>query len=614
MKILRVDLGNRSTRVQTIGDGVARKYLGGSALGARLLYDETSPETDPLGPGNPLMLLTGPVTGTSVPTSGRYAVVARSPLTGLWADSDSGGSWGPALRRAGFDGVILEGKSDKLVYLWLHDGQVEIREASHLAGKDVYETDLLVKAETSRSAVTSCIGPAGEKQVRMACILCDGKHGRAAGRGGLGAVMGSKGVKAIAADGSRKVPVANPEALKELVKVLAPTIVEKTKGLHILGTPGLVMGSAQTADLPVKNWRVGDWVKEAEKISGQAMANTILTGRFYCGSCIVGCGREVKVVDGPYAGVDGAGPEYEALAGLGSMCLVNNLEAVAMANELCNRYGIDVMSCGGAIAFAMEAYEKGILTPADVDGIDLTWGNPDAVIAMVHKIGKAEGIGALLGQGVRAAAAALGSGSEAFAIQIKGLEVAFHDPRSISSLAPAYATYPRGGCHRGMSQTMERFGIPELGVEKAIDRHSSEGKGAAVARYQDYFGMLNSLKICHFIASAVWPSHAAQLLNAVTGWDTSGPELVEVGERFINLTRVYNVRCGIRRKDDDLHPRLKNEAFSDGGSAGYLPPTDAMVAEYYRQRGWSEEGMPTEATLRRLGLDKEWGDLKAVMG
>ncbi len=614
MRILRVDLANRRTWIQTLAERVARQCVGGSALGARLLYDETSAGTDPLGANNPLMLLTGPVAGTSVPTSGRHTVVARSPLTGLWADSDCGGSWGATLRRAGLDGVVLQGRSDGLVYLWIQDGQVEIRDASHLAGKDTYETHCALQNETSRKAAVTCVGPAGEKMVPMACIMSEGKHARAAGRAGLGAVMGSKRVKAIAVAGSRQVAVADPEALKQEVKALARTIVEKTKGLHLLGTPGLVIGAAQTSDLPVKNWQVGDWVENAKKISGQQMANTILTGRYYCDSCIVGCGRVVKIADGPYAGVDGAGPEYEALAGLGSMCLVDDLEAISMANERCNRYWIDVMSAGGAIAFAIEAYEKGILSPSDVDGLELRWGDPAAVIALVHKIGRAEGIGALLGQGVRSAAAALGKGSEAFAIHVKGLELAFHDPRGVSSLAAAYATYPRGGCHRGMSQALHRGANPELGMEKPMDPHGGPEQGAVVARAQDYYGFLNSMKLCHFIASAVWPSHASRFLNAVTGWDTTPPELLEVGERFINLTRVYNARCGVRRKDDDLPARVRDGAFPDGGSAGYLPPTKEMVGEYYRQRGWSEDGVPTRATLERLDLGREWRDLEQALG
>jgi aldehyde:ferredoxin oxidoreductase len=317
----------------------------------------------------------------------------------------------------------------------------------------------------------------------------------------------------------------------------------------------------------------------------------------------------VKLEDGPYAGVDGAGPEYEAVAGLGSMCLVDDLEAVAMATELCNRYGLDVISAGASIAFAMEAYDRGMLTKTDTNGIALEWGNADAVIQMVHAMGRSEGLGQLLGQGVRRAAQTLGGLAHEFAVEVKGMEPAFHDPRALSSLAVAYATYPRGACHRGSSHSLERYSIPELGYNQPLERHASTGKGTMTAITQDYFGLFNSLKLCQFIAGQVAPSDILHWLNLVTGWGMSLEELLRAGERASNLKRMYNVRLGQSRRDDVLPPRLATERLPEGGAKGYLPHTDEMLDEYYRHRGWSQEGIPLASKLRELGLDGEIQDL-----
>jgi aldehyde:ferredoxin oxidoreductase len=607
--ILRVDLTRRDIREEPIDEQLARAYIGGSGLGARFLYDETTANTDPLGPENLLMFLTGPLTGTKIPTSGRHAVVTKSPLTGIWGESDAGGSWGVAIKAAGYDGVIVTGKAAEPVYLWIHDQSVEIRDASPFWGQDTYDVDESLRAATDPGASVACIGPAGERLVRAANIMHDGKHARAAGRAGLGAVMGAKRLKAIVAYGQQVPPMADPQGIRSSIRRLAPLIQEKTVRYKKYGTPGGVVSNAALADMPVKNWQVGEWVEPSEKISGQTMADTILTGRYYCKHCIIGCGRVVQITEGPYAGVDGAGPEYESVAGLGAMCLVDDLEAIAYANELCNRYGVDVITTGTAIAFAMESYERGIITRSDMDGQALEWGDPDAVIRMVHAIGRREGIGQLLGDGVRSAAKTLGGLASEYAIEVKGLEPAFHDPRALSSLAVAYATYPRGACHRGSSHALERFPIPELGYDEPVDRHATEGKGIVTAITQDYFGLYNSLKLCHFIASSVAPSEIVDWLNLVTGWDMNLEEFLLAGERASNLKRMYNLRCGLTRKDDVLPPRITTERFKDGGSQGYLPHLGQMLAEYYDHRGWSQEGVPLAAKLQALGLDQEVLDL-----
>lgn len=608
-RILRVDLTSGKITGHPLDDEMARVHIGGSGLAARILYDETSASTDPLGSENVLIFMTGPLTGTKVPTSGRHAVVAKSPLTGIWGESDAGGSWGVALKGAGYDGLIITGRAVRPVYLWVHDQSVEIRDATRFWGQDTYEVDAHLKSVTDPKASVACIGPAGERQARIASIMHDGRHARAAGRTGLGAVMGAKNLKAIVAFGSQPPNIAEPEALKASIRRLASLILEKTTRYQKYGTAGGVVTNAVLADMPVKNWRVGEWVDSAEKISGQTMADTILTGRYYCKYCIIGCGRVVKVPEGPYAGVDGAGPEYEAVAGLGSMCMVDDLEAIALANELCNRYGVDVISTGACIAFAMEAYERQLITQSDTNGIALNWGDPQAVIQMVHAIGRAEGIGRLLGQGVRAAAKSLGGLASEFAMEVKGLELPYHDPRALSSLAVAYATYPRGGCHRGMSHGLERYAIPELGYDKPMDRHTTVGKGVMTAITQDYYGLYNSLKLCHFVAGTIAPSDIVTWLNLVTGWDMTLEEFLCAGERASNLKRMYNLRCGLSRKDDVLPARMTTEKFDEGGSKNYLPHLGAMLDEYYKHRGWSKEGVPLPATLIALGLQQEVEDL-----
>jgi aldehyde:ferredoxin oxidoreductase len=605
--ILRVDLTARRTWVEPLPEDMLRQYLGGSGLGAWYLYQETARDTDPLTPDNLLIFLTGPLVGTKVPTSGRHAIVAKSPL-GQWGESDSGGTWGQMLKRTGYDGILVSGAADAPVYLWVTEAQVEIRPAKHLWGVDTYDVDPLLRAETASKAVVLAIGPAGERLARLAAVMNDGPDGRAAGRAGLGAVMGSKRLKAIAVFGSRPLPIAHPDALLQAIKQTAPVINERARSRREYGTAGGVLPAAAIGDAPIKNWTLGTWDR-FDRISGQRMAETILKRKYYCAACTIGCGRDVEVPSGPYARVKGAGPEYETLVSLGSMCLVDDLEAIALGNELCNRYGLDTISTGGAIAFALEAFERGLLTLGDTGGLELTWGAPKVMLALVRQIGLREGIGRLLGEGVREAARQLGQGAEAFALHVRGLELAQHDPRSMNSLAVAYATYPRGACHRGCSHYLERHGVADIGYEKALPRQDPAGKGAMVARLQDYAGLFNSLKVCQFIMPGTLGRDLITYLNLTTGWDVTLEELLTIGERASNLKRMYNVRLGQSRRDDTLPHRIREERLPDGGAGNYLPPFEMMLDEYYAARGWNAEGIPTPETLRRLGLDWTLPDL-----
>lgn len=604
-RLLRVDLTRGKIYTEALSEGLARSYLGGSGLGARFLYDETDEKTEPLGEKNLLMFLTGPFVGTPSPSSGRHAVVTKSPL-GIWGEADAGGGWGEALKKAGYDGILVTGRSEKPVYLWVTEYGAQIRDASLLWGKDTYETDDLIKRETDEKAAIASVGPAGEKMSPIAVILSDGIHARVTGRGGVGAVMGSKLLKAIAVYGNKKTGIAHPEKLKALLKEVVPRIKEKAKELGKYGTGRGVIPNYTIGDMPVKNWALGKWDDEKIKnISGQKMAETILTKRFYCKKCVVGCGRIIKIKDGPYAGVEGSGPEYETLGSLGSLCLIDDLNAIAKGNELCNRYGIDTISTGSAIAFAIEAWEKGLLKKGDTDGIELRWGDADVMIEMIHKIGKREGLGNLLGEGVKAAARKIGGKAHEFALEVKGLEPPMHDPRSFSSLAISYATHPRGACHRGSTYSLERGSIPELGYEKALERQADEGKGVMCAIMQDYAGLFNSLKMCSLILGMVRPSDVLQCLNHITGWDMDLKELLQSGERASNVKRMYNVRLGLSRKEDTLPLRILTEKFEEGGAAGYLPDLERMLNEYYQYRGWSRDGIPLPSKLEELGLHQE---------
>lgn len=604
-KILHVDLSKRTHRKEELEKEEARAYIGGSGLAAKRLWEMTRKETASLGVENVLIFMTGPLTGTKVPLSGRHEVVAKSPLTGIYGEADAGGRWGTELKKAGYDGVIITGKSRKHIYLWINETSVEFRDAEHLWGLDTYEASLILRKETDPKAIEASIGPAGERLALIAGVMHDGRDCRPAARCGLGAVMGSKNLKAIVARGSKEVHVADDPCLASAIKKIAPEIVKNTKRLSDFGTSQIMATLEELGDLPIRNWKQGRWQAGAERLSGVTLAKTILRARYFCGACIVGCGRTVAINQGEYAGVEGAGPEYETVAMLGANTLVDDLEAVAKAHELCNRYGLDVISTGAVIGFALEAAERGFLNDIKEEGIDLSWANGKSIVRLVEMIGRREGIGYLLGEGVMRAAGRLGKGAGAFALHVKGLELPGHDPRAYNSLAIGYATGNRGGCHlQGMSYAFERsVTMPELGIYEVQDRLGVVKKGELVAKGQDLMSLFDSLKLCKFLLYAgVKLTDMLEWFNVVTGWQASQSELMKAGERIYNLKRMYNVRCGITRKDDTVPTRMLQEKRGEGGSAHNLPPFDRMLDEYYRYRGWDEWGVPTKAKLEDLEL------------
>ncbi len=603
-RLLEIDLTRRNFWEREIPPEEMRLYAGGSGLAASVLFREFN-GSDPLSPDNPLVFMPGLLTGTLVPAASRTTVCSRSPLTGIWDESNVGGYWGAELKSAGWDGIIVRGKADCPYYLYISDDEVEFRDAGHLWGKDTFESEEGLKAETDPKAKVAAIGPAGEKQVLVAGIMFDGRLGRAAGRGGLGAVMGAKNLKAIAVRGTRRVPIHDAAGLKALLKQEIPIIREKTAGMTQFGTAGGVLAVEAWGDLPIKNWRLGSWEEGAKKTTGQTWLPKTLESHHSCYGCPIRCSKLIKLDSGPYAGIRGHFPEYETLAGFGANCLNDDAEVIMAANDLCNRYGLDTISTSAAVAFAMELYEKGIITKEDTDGLEVTWGSAEAILTLIRQIAEKEGFGLTLGKGTRNAALEIGQNAIEYSIQTKGLEFAFHDPRAFTSMAANYATENRGACHLGALTYFLGRGIqvPDLGYTEPPDVLSNDGKGKIAYDMQNYMSIFNPMGLCKFLfLASVGPTQIAGWVRAVTGWDMTPDEIMKLGERVFNLKRMYNVRLGISRKDDTLPPRLLTHARPSGKSQGSLPHLGKMLDEYYKLRGWSEEGIPTRATLEVLGL------------
>ncbi|MFC2037085.1 aldehyde ferredoxin oxidoreductase family protein [Chloroflexota bacterium] len=605
-KLLRVDLTSDTYHMEPLDDADVRRYLLGSGLAAKIFYEEMDPSLDPLDPASPLLAFNGVLTGTFSPTGCRSSWCGRSPLTGIWSEANMGGHWGAELRFAGFDGLIVTGQAAGPVYLWIHDGEVEIRPATHLWGLDHFQTFERLRAETDSKAQMACIGLAGENLVHLASVMQGGQeHARAAGRGGMGALLGSKNLKAIVLRGKDRPQYPDRTAFRSFVREINGFIQENSVGMSQLGTAGGVPATERTGDLSVKNWTLGSWEEGALRISGQRIAETIFDRHTHCFACPIGCGKTIKIKEGPYAGVYGHGPEYETLAGFGGSCLCDDVNAIARMNDLCNRYGLDTISVSAVIAFAMEAYEQGLISQEATDGLDLSWGNAEAMIEAIHSIARREGIGALLADGVRAAAAQIGPEAESFALHVKGLEFPYHDPRAFTSMAANYATASRGASHMESISYWLGYGVRWEGWYDSdeFDKHDSSGKGQVAVDFQNYMATYDGLGICKFIIKGkVGPQQTADLLNAALGWDWTADDLLEAGERLFNLKRLINLRLGISRADDTLPRRFLMEPRPSGMAAGVLPDLEGMLEEYYDLRGWTPEGAPSVERLAALGL------------
>jgi len=602
-KLLRVNLTSHEIREEDLDLKLARQFIGGEGIASTILFKEVGPDTDPLGPENILIFMTGAFVGTTIPCGIKTTVVSRSPLTGIYGESMFSAPLGVDLKNAGYDGIIIKGKAKEPAYLWMKDNHVQVKDAKHLWGKETFETVDALRRELGDATVSvATIGLAGERLVKLASIIAD--NSRAAGRCGLGAVMGSKNLKAIACKGTGKIKVSNPDKLNEIKKEAVSTALPNTKALRENGTASGLITFEQNGNLPIRNWTRGSF-PEAEKITGTTMTQTILTSPYPCRTCPIACGRKVRIQSGPYA-MEGSGPEYETMAALGSLCFNSNLESIAKANDICNRLGIDTISSGQAIALAMECYEKGLIK--DAGGVDLTWGNPDAVVKMCELIGKKEGLGVTLGQGVRRAAEIIGKGSEKFAIHVKGLEFPEHNPRKFKSMGVAYATSNVGANHnRGSPMLVERNLLsPELPWNEPVDGFLTKDKGRMTKVYQDVCCAVDSLGMCKFMV--FWGKLPLRMLtnyySAVTGWEMTFDDLVKIGERIWNLQRAFNVRMGVTRKDDTLPERFLKESVNEGPAKGQIVELETMLKEYYRERGLDEDGRPSKEIL--LELDLGW--------
>lgn len=607
-KILRINLSDGSMVDTFFDETILRNYLGGSGLGARILYDETTSETDPLGPDNPLIFMTGPIEGTRMPNAGRYEVITRSPLTGSYGEANSGGKWGVRLKKAGYDGLIITGQSPTPVYLNILNGKAELLDATDLWGKDTFIVDEMLKKKHGLRVCTCGIGIGGENLSLISCIMNDGKEGRTAGRCGVGAVMGSKKLKAICVDGDIPTPVAHPDAFNDSVKTWAPKIMKDMAGMREGGTSGAVPFIEEIGDLPINNWRDGNF--DVTKISTPVMNTTILSGRYGCANCTIRCGRVITIKDGPYKCEKAAGPEYETIALFGPNCMIDDLGAISHANYLCNIYGLDTIGTANAVSFAMEAYERGILSE-EMLGMKARFGNVDDMLKLIEKIAKREDFGDVLADGTRIASQKLGGLASEFAVQQRGMEFPGHDPRYADSIALAYAVSPRGACHLSANSHGEEYGgvYGRYGFYKGapiqLENHSPKHKPEMNFELENIMCLCDSLTCCKFLLGATGLDTGdvfTKWLSYITGWDDlTKEELITTGERIFNLKRMYLVRDGQSRKDDRLPERMRKRRMT-GGSASNIPNVDGMLDEYYEKRGWDEFGVPTKETLSRLNL------------
>ncbi|MEM2560533.1 MAG: aldehyde ferredoxin oxidoreductase family protein [Candidatus Bathyarchaeia archaeon] len=607
-RILKVDLTTGTLRDERILEDVLRKYIGGKGYAVYLLYKYlkeyenkgvASTDIDPFGPENILIFATGPGTGVpGFPCSGRYHVMAlRSPLTGSVGSANSGGEWGPFLKFSGYDMIVIEGASENPVYLSIINGSAELKSAKDLWGKNTFDTcRILSKRVGGKNTSVTCIGPAGENLVRMACIIND-EH-RAAGRTGLGAVMGSKKLKAIVVSGEEKVPVANPDEFREVSKRCLETMRKNRvtgEGLPTYGTSILINIINNAGALPYKNWQTGV-NPYADKISGETLAETYLTGRRPCWGCIIGCGRITRVPSGPFQILKTEGPEYESVWALGSSTGIKELDAIIKANHYCDEFGMDPISLGSTIAAAMELSERGYIPEEDLQGLDLRFGNPTSLVEAVWRTAYKVGFGKYLALGSKKMCEIYGHPE--ISMSVKGLEMPAYDPRAIKGIGLDYATANRGGCHvTGYTISAEILGIPEK-----IDPLTPEGKAKWTKIFQDFTCVVNSTVNCLFSTFALSVRDYAELLSAVTGWNLSEDDILRIGERIYDLERVIVNKLGFDGKDDVLPKRLLEEPMPEGPAKGHVVELEKMKEEYYRIRGWVN-GKPTAEKLRELEIE-----------
>lgn len=619
-KILRINLTKREAKTVDLDKSLAHRFLGGRGFNSKLLYDSVGPDTDPLGPENKLMFATGPLVGTMFPTASRFNISAKSPQTGILGDTNAGGHFASEMKFAGYDQIVLEGRSGSPVYVYVNDGEVEFRDASHLRGKDVYETDDIIKDDLGdRRVQTAIAGPAAENGVKFAGVFANLM--RAASRTGMGTVMASKGVKALAIRGTGSIEVAHPKKFERLVDEITEEIYghEQYEGRRRMGTTRILLMANAMGFLPTRHYTSGIF-EHADEVSGERLAEEFNVKSRGCFACTIPCSRFYVVREGRFAGLYGEGPEYEAQGSLTARTGNRELELALKANDMCNRLGMDILTVSECISWAMELYEKGMLTREETDGLDLSWGNGDAMLTLIEKISRREGFGDILADGSKAAAMKLGKGLD-LTMQVKGLDLIMADPRGLKGFGLGYAVASRGGDHLRSEPFLELNDDPAIGEEmfgvpEATLRLADKGKGKLISFFEDWNAVIDALEPCKNIMQnmeILTFDRASEVIEATTGMRMTPAEVRLVGTRIINIERAFNVREGMRRRDDSLPRRFREEPLTEGASSGTVFDQEPMLDEYYTERGWDlKTGVPRRETLEGLGLSKAASELSRI--
>jgi len=619
-KYLSVDLKKGKIEQFDFDDDTKRKYIGGYGIGCKYIYENQKPGIDPLGKENILAFISGPINGTTIPGSPRYTVCGKSPLTGGWGDSNCGGSFGPRMKMAGFDGVFFNGKSEKPVYLLLDNGEAKIMDAGGLWGKDTYEADDIIRERYGKNAEAALIGPGGEMQTLIACIV--NRKGKVAGRSGMGAVMGSKNLKAVVANGSMKIPVANKDLFDEVRKQFIEDIKndygDAAWAAHG-GTPTVVEFGIDEQDSPIKNWAgvtadMGDY--SAFKYDN---IKKYIVKRETCWGCPIACWDRVMLDNGKYTIKEPEHiPEYETTAMFGALCLNTSYESIIKCNDLCNRYGIDTISTGAIVAFAIECFENGVINKSDTEGIILSWGNHETIVKLTEKIVKREGIGEILADGIMRASQKFGKASEEYAMHIGGQELPAHDTRWDPSLALVYHLDPTPGRHTQALQNLGHKDIDQVfpGIDFSFcaggNKEQSLGRAKETKIMFNLMHLINEMGMCMFSSGCTDIRNLAKIFEATTGFNTDINELNLAGERIMNLRQAFNLREGINQLKFKVPDRIIGKPpLSDGKTKGVVLDYNNMVTEFYNEMDWDlKTSKPSKAKLRELGLDWLVKDLK----
>lgn len=604
-KVLRINLTNRSYKIENVDESVWKKVVGGSGYGAKILIEETSPKIDPLSSENKIIFGSGLWQAVKAPGSAKWSVVTKSPLTKTYLDSAGSGHWAPLFKKTGYDALIIEGKSEKPVYLYITEDNINFKDASHIWGKDTIETTEIIKKELSNKRVSLLnIGFAGEIMNPIACITCDGHS--FAGRGGAGAVMGSKNLKAIATFGTKKVPVFDPEKAKKIAKRVFKKLSDNVGGHgEKYGTTQCVGPNEKSGDLPMKYWTQDTW-PEAEKISTPRYNEVLNTKPKFCANCPIGCHRHIQLTEPEKWALEGNGPEYETLAMMGASYLCSDLAAICKANDICSRMGIDTISTGAWISFLAECWEKELINEKDTEGIKIEWGNGEVLVELTEKIAKLEGIGAWFKNGIQGAAKKVGPEADDIIVQVKNLDYPGHDPRFSASLGINYATSTRGACHvRGPVFDSVHLFYPEL-FNGDLAQDNIKNAPRRTFLIQNINGFYNQVSLCCFMGAfgGMKLNDLLDILNAITGWNWSVDNLIEAGSRAFTLERLINVRDGFDRKSDKLPKKMTIPAKVGGRVGRVALPFDSTLEKYYQLRGWNKKGHPTKETLKNLGLEE----------